>query len=86
MSVQSNFAHHRLPDGRRFEGWAAGVVFDSALVSSDGAAFELFPVSDRHTVSDVATAKQELRNARDVVGFYVTWQPAGTPIPGPPEG
>ena len=43
MAVTSNYAHHRLPDGRRFEGWANGIAFDSALVNADGASFELFP-------------------------------------------
>jgi hypothetical protein len=86
VAVLGNYGHHRLPDGRRFEGWANAIAFDSALVSADGAAFELFPIRGRHTVSDVAAAKREIRNARDAVGFYVTWQPEGSVIPGPLEG
>jgi len=83
--VQGNYTHARLPDGRRFEGWAGDIAFDSSLVSADGAAFELFPVRGRHDRSDVAAAKRAIRNARDAVGFYETWQPEGTALPGPPE-
>lgn len=83
MSVVHNFSAV-LPSGRRFEGWANGIAFDSALVSADGASFELYPVRGRHTRADVAEAKRQLRNARDVVGFYETWQPAGMDIPRPP--
>lgn len=80
MSVVSNLGPARLPNGKRFEGWANGIAFDSDLVSRDGAAFELFPVRGKHTVSDVALAKKQLRNARDVVHVYVTWQPEGSEI------
>lgn len=85
MSVVANYTHARLPDGRRFEGWAGSVAFDSALVNADGASFELFPVRGRHDRSAVAAAKRQLRNARDVVGFYETWWPEGADVPGPPE-
>lgn len=83
--VTNNYGSNRLPDGRVIEGWANGIAFYSDVVSIGGAAFELFPIRGKHTRSDVAKAKTQIRNARDAVNFYETWQPEGTVIPGPSE-
>jgi hypothetical protein len=51
-----------------------GVRYAWGVDSPDGAWFELFPVRGTHTRADVQQAKHLLRNAGDVLRFYVSWE------------
>ncbi len=47
-----------------------GINFSDTLVSSEGAAFILYP-SKEHTQEQINQAKRELRNSRDVVSLKI---------------
>jgi hypothetical protein len=68
------------------EGRVDDIPFSSHVVNSAGVSITLWPRRGQHTVSDVAKAKRQLRNERDVVHFYVEWEEPIEVIVGSPIG